>query len=262
MAAAGAAGEVAATPAKKKRRTGLVILAAVVAAVLLIGGGTAIGMSVANKGSSNNQAGASGDQGAQTPATSPDPTEPTDSPASNPTSGTDTTPTQNYLCWDGTVSTSLHSCGSPYQAADHTVNARTGLNWVFFDRGPRLVSANATCQNVHLGDRSLHRECKIYVHGQPVCLDYSQFNGPGGVDADYGRLGVPSAVQQPGELVLFYGPAPNPTTWCGLAYKGAKAIQGERWGVAALANSPEVVKQALVRYGQYRLRSQWGGVPQ
>ncbi|MGA8248220.1 MAG: hypothetical protein WB797_15050, partial [Nocardioides sp.] len=252
-------------PPGRRRRVGLVALAAV-CVLALVAGGVVAGLAYAGR-HHNDRATATTSTLPVTPAGTDASTGTNTGTSTGPSTGSSTgstaPATKKFVCWDTSITTSLAACGSPYDAA-HTSTSRAGLNWVFFDRGPRLENAGAVCRDISLaGNRVLHRQCTFHLGGgQPVCMDWSQFRSVDGALADYGRLGSPSYTRQPGMTVAFYGPAYIGSSGCGgLPYKGAKMVRGQRWGVTAYAHSRTAVRSALSHYGQFRLKAQWDGVP-
>jgi hypothetical protein len=139
-----------------------------------------------------------------------------------------------------------------------------GLNWVFLDRGPRTAAQNAQCQDIALGERTLHRQCFFQYEGAPVCIDWSQFVSFPSGRSDYDHLGAP--VSQPlagGGTQLVWGPRHQYGNACqGLPYKTAKMVAGELWGIATYSTSPSVAADAQRYFGEFRPRSEWSGISQ
>lgn len=93
-------------------------------------------------------------------------------------------------------------------------------------------------------------------------MNYSQFGRSGDALNDYGRLGSASSRRVGRAVILTWEPSYTGGSGCqNLPYKGAKMVQGQRWGVSAYANSATKVSQALARFGEFRPIQQWNGVP-
>ncbi|GAB3773502.1 hypothetical protein FB382_000091 [Nocardioides ginsengisegetis] len=181
------------------------------------------------------------------------------SEASAPPAST-TPPPPRFRCWDGTSTARLEACGSPYAAATTTASL-AGLNWVFLDRGPRLEAAGATCVDIPLGQRVLHRQCTFDMAGSKVCMNWSQFTSAAAAMSDYLHLGPPERRPSGGATLATWSPTYVGSHGClGLGYKAASMVDGQRWGVTAYGSDPGVASAALARFGEFRPMAQWRGV--